>query len=502
MAAASWSPESYSSPLQAVYGILVLGDEVAPAQLQRVDADLRRQRVHRPLDGVRGLGPAGAAVGVGRGHCREHGRAREVVCRRQVVDAGVQERAEERDARRDELEVGPHVADQAHPQAGELAVPVGGELDVLDLAATVNRRLGVLGTGLVPAHGQLVPAGQGEAEQLLGIHVELAAEPAADGRRHDPHLVLGKAERDRRHQLEDVGYLRRRVERDVATEGLGHGDDGACLHRHRQQSLLHVALADGVDGGLEGLVDGAVLALDLERPGVAGVGAEVVVDDGGVGERLLQVDHRRQRLVLDLDGLDRVAGGRLAGGDDGDDAVTDVADLAHRQRVVGRVLHVVGDRPRARHRGRPRVLQVSTGVDGDDAGQPGRGRRVDRRDAGMGVRAAGEGEVERTRDDEVVGEAGFAREERRVLPAQEPLADDPGWRVFGDGHRWTRCALMPRRRRGSPARCCGSRCSGRGCPRALRAPRARSGRGSPGAGTSPPSPFPACSSRTGGRGAP
>ena len=501
MAAASWSPESYSSPLQAVYGYLSLADEVAPAQLQRVEAELRRQRVHRPLDGVRGLRPAGAAVGVGRGHRREHGRAREVVRRRQVVDAGVQERSEERDARRHELEVGPHVADQAHPQPGELAVGVGGELDVLDLAAAVDRRLGVLRPGLVPAHGQLVPAGQREAEQLLGVHVELAAEPAADGRRHDPYLVLGQAERDGRHQLEDVGHLRRRVERDVAAEGLGDGDDGARFHRHRQQPLLHVALADGVDGGLEGLVDGAVLALDLERPRVARVGAEVLVDDRGVGERILQVDHRRQRLVFDFDGLDRVAGGRLAGGDNGDDAVTDVADLAHRQRVVGRVLHVVGDRPRARHRGRPRVLEVGAGVDGDDAGHGGRGRGVDRGDAGVGVRAAGEGEVERARDGEVVGEAGFAREERRVLPAQEPLADDPGRRVFGHGHVWT-LSLMLRRRRGSPARCCGTRCSGRGCPRALRAPPARSGRGSPGAVTSPPSPCPACSSRTEGRGAP
>ena len=46
---------------------------------------------------------------------------------------------------RDELEVGAHVGEQPDPYGGELAVGVGGQLDVLDLAAAVDRRQGVLG---------------------------------------------------------------------------------------------------------------------------------------------------------------------------------------------------------------------------------------------------------------------------------------------------------------------------------------------------------------------
>ena len=57
-------------------------DEVALAQLHRVDADLRGQRVHGPLDGVGGLRPPGAAVGVGGRHVGEDRRAAEVVRRR------------------------------------------------------------------------------------------------------------------------------------------------------------------------------------------------------------------------------------------------------------------------------------------------------------------------------------------------------------------------------------------------------------------------------------
>ena len=113
-------------------------DEVALAQLQRVHPDLGGQRVHGPLDGVGGLGPAGAAVGVGRRHVGEHRRAAEVVGGRDVVHAGVEERAQQRDARRDQLQVGAHVADEADPDGGELAVLVGGQLDVLDLAPALD----------------------------------------------------------------------------------------------------------------------------------------------------------------------------------------------------------------------------------------------------------------------------------------------------------------------------------------------------------------------------
>ena len=47
-----------------------------------------------------------------------------------------------------------------------------------------------------------------------------------------------------------------------------------------------------------------------------------------------------------------------------------------------------------------------------------------RRDAGVGVGAAHDGEVQRAGDVEVGGEAGFAGEQGRVLAAQQALADD------------------------------------------------------------------------------
>ena len=44
------------------------------------------------------------------------------------------------------------------------------------------------------------PAGEGEAEHLLGVHVELRAEAAADGRGDHAQLVLGDAGDGREHQ--------------------------------------------------------------------------------------------------------------------------------------------------------------------------------------------------------------------------------------------------------------------------------------------------------------
>ena len=110
--------------------------------------------------------------------------------------------------------------------AVSLPSAVGGELDVLDLAAALDAGDGVLGAGLVPADRHAVLAGERDAQQLLGVHVELGAEAAADRRGDHAQLVFGDAERDGDHHLEHVGDLGGGVQREVAAERLGHRDDG------------------------------------------------------------------------------------------------------------------------------------------------------------------------------------------------------------------------------------------------------------------------------------
>ena len=84
-------------------------DEVPPAKLDRVDPELGRERVHRPLEDVRRLRPPGPAVRVGRRRVREDAGERDAVVR-DLVRARVEPRAEQRDPGRDELEVRAHRA--------------------------------------------------------------------------------------------------------------------------------------------------------------------------------------------------------------------------------------------------------------------------------------------------------------------------------------------------------------------------------------------------------
>ena len=86
------------------------------------------------------------------------------------------------------------------------------------------------------------------------------------------------------------------------------------------------------------------------------------------GRRLLDVDDDVERLLLDLDQLERVLGRVLALRHDGGDAGArerDAVDL-ERPRRVDEVLDAAR-LPRAREGGQ--VLEVLAGEDGDNAGQ-------------------------------------------------------------------------------------------------------------------------------------
>ena len=94
--------------------LLVL-DPVLLAQLQRVHAQLGGQLVHDPLDGERGLRPAGAAVGVGGHLGGEHARAVEPVGR-ELVDRGYMNAPRIGMPGVDQPQVGAHVGEQVDVQ--------------------------------------------------------------------------------------------------------------------------------------------------------------------------------------------------------------------------------------------------------------------------------------------------------------------------------------------------------------------------------------------------
>ena len=115
--------------------------------------------------------------------------------------------------------------------------------------------------------------------------------------------------------------------------------------------------------------------------GVLGIG---LVDDGRAGfQRLLDVEHRGQRLVIDPHFRERLIGFPRAVGDDGDDRLALVAHLVDRERRLVVLAEVDEAEQRVeidRH--------VGAANDAPHAGRAFRFRRVDAAQAGVGVRAA------------------------------------------------------------------------------------------------------------------
>ena len=159
---------------------------------------------------------------------------------------------------------------------------------------------------------------------------------------------------------------------------------------------------------------------------VVGLALEVVADHRGVGvQRLAGVDDRRQRLVLDVDQLERVARRVPVLGDDEGDLLALVAHLVGGQHGlhVGRQRRHPCQLQAVEHGARDHRLDLRVGL---------RRRRVDRHDAGVGVRAGEDRAVQHPGQLHVVEVVASTTQEPGVLLAQHPAEPDRVARC-GDG---------------------------------------------------------------------
>ena len=118
-------------------GEFVLGDQVAAADLEAVEAELVGELVHRPLDGEAGLRPAAAAIGRDR-----HGRGVD----RLELDPDVGDAIGPGDRGRGDLRDGDAVGDEGAgvveetvTERNHFAGLLGVELDIVDLASAPAR---------------------------------------------------------------------------------------------------------------------------------------------------------------------------------------------------------------------------------------------------------------------------------------------------------------------------------------------------------------------------
>ena len=175
-------------------------------------------------------------------------------------------------------------------------------------------------------------------EDFFGIVKNFRAKATADIRRHHAHLVLGQAQDKRRHQqANDVGVLRRGVERVVVACAVVIANGTARLNRIGDEPLVVEFQRGNVRGTSQGRVRRRLIAeLPVERRVVGHVVEQL---RRALGRRLGCRDDRVQNLVIHGHQLGGVRSLFAALCYDDGDRVADVAYLGRSQHRMGWLLH-------------------------------------------------------------------------------------------------------------------------------------------------------------------
>ncbi len=396
--------------------LVAVPQEVATAQLDRVDLELAGDLVHvlleGPGDGRRARGADGArGLGV-----RVHAQAEEV----DVRDA-VRPREEHHGELGDQRlvgRVGPVLRHHAAAAGDDrpVAHDAGLELDDHRLAAMV-RCQEFLASREDDLDG---PAGGTGERRDLGLEMALALGPeaAAHVGHRDPDPVLGQLQRLGHERSGGERNLRRRPDRDLVATPLG--DDGPRLDRRALGAIRHeaardddvrarhrrvrVALDDGRSRGFVAITDDALVDL---------VVGPALVDERRVrGQRRVQVRDHRQGLVVDLDQVGRLARDRRRQRGHGRDDLALPADHVLREQRA-----ILDEEP---------VADVGHVGGRDDRHDPGQGLRL------RGVESADPGVADVRVPEAAVQEAGHVEVGRIAADARDLfLAVEPDGRRHG-----------------------------------------------------------------------
>ena len=313
--------------------------------------------------------------------------------------------------------VGAQVVHQPSPEAAELALAVGGGLDLDHGSVALGGGRAVLAARGDPLRGALQTPGGERGEDLLGKRAALGAESAADVLGDDAHVLLLDPEcaGDRVAHAEHV--LRRGPHLESVGVRIWGGGDGARFHRGARD-------ARGGEEDLGGHAVGAKGALEVAiAPRLAA--RDVVVHIGvnfrrAFGRRRIHVAHAVERVELRGHLLGRVL--RLVRGlrDDHRERLSHIVDLVAVQDRASARDHFVGA-PVAQGIGG--LGQVVGGPHCDDTRHRFRGVGVDGADARMGEAGAAEGDVDEVVELDVSGESTATCDQSLVLDAGHAPAD-------------------------------------------------------------------------------
>ena len=214
-----------------------------------------------------------------------------------------------------------------------------------------------------------------------------------------------------------VRRLRGHVDDDLAGAGVHVRDAAARLQRGRMAARVEGVERDDRVGLRESALRGLLITGLPVVAAVVGLSLFLVADQRRVrSKRQLRVHDRGQRVVLDVDALERVLGDVGVGGDHRRDL------LALEAHLVGRE-HGLRVARQRRHPGEVVGFEVLAGDDGDDARDLLRGARVDPLDLRVRQRAAQQRHVEHARQVDVLDEVAVAPDQAVVLDPLAAVAD-------------------------------------------------------------------------------
>ena len=352
--------------------------QVAPPQLDAIEAALARRQIDQPLHHEHRLGPAGAAIGPGRRGVGQR-RAGAEMHGRHVVDAGHDLDALVQRAERDGIRAAVDDVGAAHRQ--ERALRIEREFGIGRQVARLIVAQECLAALAGPFHRAAdAPRRPGDQRELR-IGCAARAEIAADIVHHHAHVVVRDAEHHghvvpRAHRAAGAG-----VQRVASGRGVVFADRRARLHRHAGDAL-HRGARDAPHARRQRTPHRSRRhrrpwhrGRDSMRHPTRRSGAPAATACAGM-------DHGRQFLVVHHDEFGGVLRRGKAVGHDHRDDVADMAHLVGGHRIMRRnerrravrVLELDVGRIAGAHRMRDRLQpvgqQIAAGQHRKHAGRP------------------------------------------------------------------------------------------------------------------------------------
>ena len=279
-------------------------------------------------------------------------------------------------------QIGPVVMQAMAAHAEHAALRIGGDFQLPQLVALLGGGHEMLAAILDPFQRTAQMARRQRDRIIFGIDHRFGPEPAADIGGCHPHRGLVHAKAQSQRAPHHVRRLGRTPDIDPVARRIGPRHDTATFHRMTAAAMQRQAFLEHMRRFGEHARDIAEAA--FQRTGQIALQRLI-----GHGRALIQgmgqIDHRRQRIVIDHHHRGRIFGNRTAFGHDKGHRLADIMDRAMGQRALGQGGFDHRRGGHHRHRLAGHLAEIVGGQHCYHTGMPARHRSIDGVDQGMGM---------------------------------------------------------------------------------------------------------------------